>query len=171
MGLIKKIGVWGMIVAWFVLVAISLLLLWLMDFFSWDNPFHNRKHKIGLLVFFIVSVTAYFAYNISDDGGTIKAVYLLKGIIETLSILVVPAILGIMFSSSTMNVTDDRSKDTINSRVEKINKKNKFNLLIWKFESQKEITIIHNFTGPDMNNEVDEDFIETETISESKVHK
>ena len=143
------------------------LILKILGIWYKNNNFTKTKRANQVLVLFGFSMAIIFGGTALNDSQVLDDKHFLEAVIAVLSTFVVPVILGIMFTTTKYGGSDDN----INSRVEKINEKKEINLGVWKFESQKEITLIHNFTGPDMNNEVHEDFIETETISESKVHK
>lgn len=127
-----------------ILVGLSFGFIYLLIFVlgRWvrNNNFTKTKGSTCILGLFSFLLAFILKSNAINAHGYMTLHTLARGVMEVVSTFIIPVILGIMFTTSEYG----QDYGAVNSRVEKKTKNTKINLYFWRFESHKEITIVHN---------------------------
>lgn len=144
-------------------VAFICLLVFVLGRWFRNNNFPKTKGSIWILLLFTVSLVFILANTAIDANKGIDLQSITQGVQEVLSTFVVPVVLGIMFTTSEYN----KDNGAVNSRIEKETKNTKINLYFWRFESHKEITVVHNI-DQNLNSSTDEELVKATSESVNK---
>lgn len=139
------------------------LLIFVLGRWVRNNNFTKTKGSTWIIGLFTLSLVFILRINAINAQGYMTLHTLTLGIRDIASIFVVPVIIGIMFTTSEYS----KENGAVNSTVEKKTKNTKINLYFWRFESHKEITVVHNI-DQNLNCSTNENFVKVTSESVNK---